>query len=602
MCGIAGLYGRFEEKQLQAMVSALAHRGPDGEGIEILNGLREPERVGLGHRRLSLIDLTGGHQPMWSCDGSLAIVFNGEIYNYRELRQELVDEGAQFGTASDTEVILEGWRLRGARLLQALRGMFAFGMWDVRTREWILARDRAGIKPLYVAHPRAGELAFASEIKPLLPVLPDLRLHGRALADFLLYSWVSGPQTMFDGISHLPPGHVARWAPGDTGLKSVPFQERCPKVIHSGWKQAVSDLRDKLDSAVTSHMVADTPVGINLSGGLDSSAVLASMARLRAPNSIDSFTIGFGLKDDETPFARRMASYLGVRHHVCEVSPDRVSEDFACIIRTLEEPIAHPVLQTTLAAASLARERVKAVLIGEGSDEIFLGYPQYLFMDWPLRHLPHSVVQRLYLGVSCLMPTETQLRVMLDPALDRNNEIEASAHRFDHYFNGTDIVEGMQAFELEHPLVANQLMRIDKLTMAKGLEARVPFLDNDLVDFAFALPVRFKRWMGGTKVILRHAMAERLPAQILRRPKTGKRGTQALLPFLNRLVSQGPLAELISPVSLRRRGWLRAETVLRYLAEAKDGVVRNNPIELRRRMKFAYALAVLEQWAREYLD
>jgi asparagine synthase (glutamine-hydrolysing) len=602
MCGIAGFYGNLDEQVLLRMTRALAHRGPDGEGHEILPGLREPDKVGLGHRRLSLIDLSGGAQPMWSTDRSLAIVFNGEIYNYRELRRELVGEGAKFATASDTEVILEGWRLRGPRILAALSGMFAFGLWEAHKHQWILARDRAGIKPLYFALPQSGSLLFASEIKPLLPLLPEVAINPVALCDYLLYGWVPGPHTMFKGVSHLRPGHYARWRPGDEGITSIAFVERCVRPSALGWEDATALLTQKLDRAVDSHLVADVPVGINLSGGLDSSSVLASMVRLREPSSIEAFTIGFGLADDETPFARTMAEHAGVRHHIRTVSPDRVAQDFAGIVRTIEEPLAHPVLQTTLEAASLAREAVKAVLIGEGADEILLGYPQYFLLDRHFRHLPRSVIQRLYLAVGCLMPPRGRIRRMLDPSLHLEDTLDAAADRFDHYFCRPDLLEGAQAFELENPLVANQLMRIDKLTMAKGLEARVPFLDNELMDFVAGLPVSFKRRNGVTKAVLRRAMRDRLPAAIVDRPKTGKGGTQALLPFMNRLVSHGPLADLISRDSLQRRGWLQADRVLGYLAAGKSTFVRHHPIESRRRAKFAYALAVLEQWAREYLD
>jgi asparagine synthase (glutamine-hydrolysing) len=602
MCGIAGFYGNLDEQALLCMTRALAHRGPDGEGHAILPGLREPDKVGLGHRRLSLIDLSGGAQPMWSTDRSLAIVFNGEIYNYRELRRELAGEGASFATASDTEVILEGWRLRGPDILPALSGMFAFGLWEAHKQQWILARDRAGIKPLYFAMPQSGCLLFASEIKPLLPLLPEVAVNPVALCDYLLYSWVPGPHTMFKGVSHLRPGHYARWCPGDEDVASIAFVERGAPPSTLNWDDATALLTQKLDRAVDSHLVADVPVGINLSGGLDSSSVLASMVRLREPSSIEAFTIGFGLADDETPFARSMAEHAGVRHHIRTVSHDRLAQDFAGIVRIIEEPIAHPVLQTTLEAASLARETVKAVLIGEGADEILLGYPQYLLLDQPFRHLPRSIIQRLYLAVGCLMPTRGLIRTMLDPSLHLGDTLEVAANRFDHYFRGPDLLEGVQTFEFENPLVANQLMRIDKLTMAKGLEARVPFLDNELTDFVAGLPVSFKRRNGVTKAVLRRAMQDRLPAAVRNRPKTGKGGTQALLPFMNQLVRHGALSDLVSHDSLQKRGWLQADRVLGYLAAGKSTFVRHHPIESRRRAKFAYALAVLEQWAREYLD
>jgi asparagine synthase (glutamine-hydrolysing) len=602
MCGIAGFYGAFGEVELAAMARALAHRGPDDEGLELRPGLAEPDRVGLGHRRLSIIDLGGGHQPMWTGNGTIGIVFNGEIYNYRELRRELEAEGGRFRTHSDTEVILEGWRLRGERILSALAGMFAFGLWDERTGEWILARDRWGIKPLYYAAHGRGQLVFASEIKPLLPFLPRVEPDLQAIYEYLLYSWTPGPQTIFSGIRHLPPGHVARWKPHDATLKTAAYVDRSVEPTRLGPEETAGRLRELFDRAVEAHLVADVPVGVNLSGGLDSSAVVASMARLRAPSSIDAFTVGFGLADDETPYAAEMARHVGVNHHIRAVSPEKVAQDFATVVRTIEEPIGHPVLQTTFEAARFARESLKVVLIGEGSDELFLGYPQYRLLQAPFRYAPRALHEKLYLAVTCLMPPAGRIEHMLAPGFLDRDLLEASAHRFDGYFRHGDIRERAQAFEIGHPLVANQLMRIDKLTMAHSLEARVPFLDNELGAFAAALPLDHKLRGGVTKAVLRDAMRERLPDRILHRPKTGKGGTQALLPYLNGLVRDGPLSDLLSRDTIRRRGWLNPDRVLGYLAEAQSPFVRLNPIESRRRTKFAYALAVLEQWAREYLD
>lgn len=601
MCGIAGFYGPYGESDLATMAAAMAHRGPDDEGIDIRPGMSDPDRIGLGHRRLSIIDLAGGHQPMWSADGGIGIVFNGEIYNFRSLRAELKREGACFRTASDTEVIIEGWRLRGARILAALEGMFAFGLWDARTGCWVLARDRAGIKPLYYAMPAPGALAFASEIKPLLPLVGSARPNLGSVYEFLLYGWTGGPETVFSGIRHLPPGHWAQWAPGDQELRPVRFAERRFGETGMAPDRAAGELRERFDRAVEAHLVADVPVGINLSGGLDSSAVLASMGRLR-PASIDAFTIGFGRDDDETPYARLMAQHVRVRHHLRTVPRERIAEDFARIVRLVEEPIAHPVMQTTYEAAALARERVKVVLIGEGADELFLGYPQFRLLQPPWRWAPRQVVRDLYLAITCLMPRPGELAGMLSPAMRDTSLLDAAAHRFDRYFSCANFAQGTQDFEFDNPLVANQLLRIDKLTMAHSLEARVPFLDNQLVDFASSLQVSLKLRGRTSKAVLRQAMAERLPPEIIDRPKTGRGGTQALLPYLAGLVRGGPLSHLISRDAIGRRGWFDPDRVLDYLSGAQNLAVRHHPIESRRRAKFAFALAVLEQWAREYLD
>ena len=597
MCGIAGFYGPYGEAELRAMTNAIAHRGPDDEGAELVEGLRAPNRVGLGHRRLSIIDLSSGHQPMWSADRTVGIVYNGEIYNYRVLRRELAAAGGQFRTECDTEVIVEGWRLWGAAILPRLEGMFAFGLWDARVGRWVLVRDRWGIKPLYYASPATGTLAFASEIRALKRLMPRLTLNRAVLHDYLHYSWTPGPETMFSGVRHIPPGGVLTWGPDGETLASF-----APAARQQGASRAsaAAELRERFDAAVTAHLVADVPVGVTLSGGLDSSAVLAGVVRSVPAQEVDAFTVGFGLADDETPFARRMAEAAGVRHHVRNVAKEKIAADFARIIDILEEPIAHPVLQTTYEAAGLAREHVKVTLIGEGSDELFLGYPQHTLLRAPFAWAPPPLLQRYYMAVACLTPTSGELAAMLRPEMRDDDLIRASAHRFDPLFRA-DAVAGAQAFEIEYPLVANQLARIDKLTMAHSLEARVPFLDNDFAAFARTLPVSMKLRGAVTKAVFRDAMRERLPPEILNRPKAGKGGTQALLPYLNRLLSDGPLASLISREAIGARGWFDPDRVGSYLGD-RSLFVQRHPIESRRRAKFAYMLAVLEQWARIHLD
>ena len=266
---------------------------------------------------------------MWNADRSCAIVFNGEIYNYRHLRNDLESRGARFLTASDTEVILEGWRIEGEAILPKLEGMFAFAIWDSRTAEWIMARDRWGIKPLYLSQPTPGTIAFASEIKPLLGLTANRAVNLRVLYEYLLYSWCPGPQTIFEGIRHLEPGHLVRWKPNDGDIRPRRYCGIDSELGSVRPTDLADAVRSEFDRSVADHMIADVPVGLTLSGGLDSSCVLASMARLRDPSDIDAFTIGFGLADDETPFAATMAKHAGARHHVRQVCKDRISADFA---------------------------------------------------------------------------------------------------------------------------------------------------------------------------------------------------------------------------------------------------------------------------------
>lgn len=604
MCGIAGFLGPFDLPRLKAMTDAIAHRGPDDAGNQVIEATASGHNAGLGHRRLSIIDLAGGHQPMWSYDRSVAIVFNGEIYNYRSLRSEIESGGGRFQTNSDTEVIVEGWKIWGERLLPRLEGMFAFGLWDTRTREWILARDRSGIKPLYYAVPSSGTLVFASEIRPLLPFLGQTGIELKALYEFLLYGWSAGPQSLFQGVQQLLPGHVLRVRADRASAPETPaaFARRNPLQpvrSHAAWVTAV---REGLDRAVASHLVADVPVGVNLSGGLDSSAVVASMIRYVDPGRIDSFTVGFGRDDDETPHAALMAKHAGIRHHTRNVPQESIERDFKRIIGILEEPIAHPVLQTTYEAARLAREKVKVVLIGEGADELFLGYPQYRVLTSPFRYLPAARKRDMYLAICCVMPAKRALESMLAPRFLDRDLLDSVARRFDPYFTASGFDRGAQEFELDFPLVANQLMRIDKLTMAHGLEARVPFLDNQLVDLALSIPVASRVDHGRTKIVLRDAMEGRLPQSIIHRPKTGKGGTQALLPYLERIVHEGPLSDLVSREAIGGRGWLNPDEVLGYLSARSTRRVAWHPVESRRRQKFGLALAALEQWARIFLE
>ncbi|HEV2302252.1 MAG TPA: asparagine synthase (glutamine-hydrolyzing) [Stellaceae bacterium] len=601
MCGIAGFYGRFDRALLTRMTDALAHRGPDDAGHELLPGRFDGMAVGLGHRRLSIIDLAGGHQPMWDHDGKTAIVFNGEIYNYRELQAELRKAGARLRTNSDTEVILAGWRLWGEEVVSRLEGMFAFAIWDDAGREWFLARDRFGIKPLFYCQPDAGGFAFASEIKPLLPLIGGARVNQAALYDYLLHGWVATEETAFAGIRQLRPGHLLRLAENANApsLRRYWRLERASaQRSEDEWREAITEA---LDRAVSSHLVADVPVGITLSGGLDSSALLASMVRAKDAREIAAFSLGYGLADDELPWARKAAGHCGVRLVERIVPPETFAENFARCIWHLEEPIAHPVMQTTFQLGRMLHDQVKVVLIGEGADELFAGYPEFRVVTGPFGWAPRRLQQRSFLAVCCLMPTAGQLRRLLrrenldEEALDRREQC------FRPYFANGSIADGALQFELEKELVYNQLARVDKLMMAHSIEARVPFLDRAFSELVHAAPFGLKLRDGVHKHLLRAAAAPRLPAGIVRRPKTGKGGTQALLPTVTGML-HGSLSHLLTRDAIGSRGWFDPDAVARYLGAARRADIRLNPIASRRRAKFALALAVLEQWARLFFD
>ncbi len=600
MCGIAGFVGRFERDALVAMTELMHHRGPDDTGYYFSRLPGTDTAVGLGHKRLSIIDLDAGHQPIWNADKSLGIIFNGEIYNYRELRARLLAEGYEFQTNSDTEVILHGYARWGMEVCQELEGMFAFAIWDARRREWRLARDRFGIKPLYYCQPHPGALAFASEMKPLLLLLGQASVNQRAFYHYLLYGWCATEETIFQGIHQLQPAQRLRWRDGGIvterywRLPAAGDRVRTP----ADWCEL---LRERLRGAVQSHLVADVPVGITLSGGLDSSAVLSMMAEATDPAQIQAFTVGFGLPNDELPFARRAARHMNVTGRERIESIDQAATDFPRMLWHLEEPLPHPVLSTTYYLARFVSKHVKVVLVGEGADELLAGYPHYRLFRLPYRLAPGPLLRRYFFAAAYVMPRARALADLLHPRWLDRELLEEVAHKYDPYLREDRPADGALRFELEHELTYNQLMRIDKLMMSHSVEARVPFLDRAFAEAAFSVPFDLKLRGGREKYILRRAMANRLPAEIATRPKSGARGTQALLPALTRVL-RDRMSTALTRENLERRGWFRGAAVERFINQGDGFLVRHHPIESRVRAKFALLLTVLEEWARLFLD
>ena len=600
MCGIVGFVGPYDERVLECVTELMHHRGPDDTGYYFARLEGTGVAVGMGHKRLSIIDLDTGHQPMWTADESLGIVFNGEIYNYRELREQLRSDGCEFQTRSDTEVILHGYAAWGADVCNRLEGMFAFALWDTRQRAWFLARDRFGIKPLYYCEPAPGSFAFASEMKPLLTLLAGAAVNQRALYHYLLYGWCATEETVFRGIRQLPPAHHLHWHDGRVARQRYWRLENAsdPTRSEADWCEL---LRARLSAAVRSHLVADVPVGITLSGGLDSSAVLRMMADATDPARIQAFTVGFGLPNDELPFARRAAESVGVAGHERIESLDQVAADFPRMLWHLEEPLPHPMVGTTYYLARFVREHLKVILVGEGSDELLAGYPHYRLFRFPYRLAPGPLFRRYFFAVAYVMPRARALAGMLHPQWLDRQLLEDVAHHYDSYLQADPSPSGALRFEIENELTANQLMRIDKLMMSHSVEARVPFLDRAFAEAAFRVPFDLKLRGGCEKYILRQSLAGRLPADILMRPKSGARGTQALLPALT-TVLRDRMRTALTRASLERRGWFQAAGVERFLHQGDGFLVRHHPIERRVRAKFALLLTVLEEWARVFLD
>jgi asparagine synthase (glutamine-hydrolysing) len=525
MCGIAGVLsleaGRRVPRGLgAAMCADLRHRGPDGAGDHEDPG----GAVGLGHTRLAIIDLAGGRQPMSTPDGRLTIVFNGEIYNHERLRAARPHRA--FRTRSDTEVILHVYDEDGLDGLTQLAGMFAFALWDAPRRRLVLARDRLGIKPLYwtVA---GGLLAFASEIPPLLRV-PGVRrtVDAGALRYFLTLRTVPAPLTLFRGIQKLAPAHQLVCEDGAVEPPRAYWSlATAPRPARTDLEDAARELHRRIDTAVGEHMLSDVPVGAFLSGGLDSSLIVACMRR-RAPRDLHTFSVGAEAPAaSELPYARSVSAYLGTHHHEHRLTPPDVLAVLPGLIERFADPVADPAaIPLYVLAAAIARHGLKVVLSGEGSDELFAGYPDYAERLAAQRGW-RGAVWRLtgglppYFGHAAVAQSE-----MLRALLPHDEAVElpiVAEHAAAARAAGMDALQSMLFVDLVVRLPEDLLARTDRVTMAHGVEARVPFLDHTLVEHAFWLPSAVKVQGGVGKQVLKRAARADVPAEIVDRPKAG---------------------------------------------------------------------------------
>lgn len=559
MCGIAGIYDFRErrpvdESVLARMTDTLVHRGPDGRGLHVEPGL------GLGHRRLSIIDLEGGVQPMATPDGKLHVTYNGEIYNFRELRQELEASGARFRTRCDTEVILHAWRQWGEGCVERFNGMFAFALWDRTAQVLFLARDPLGIKPLHYAVLADGRLLFASELKALLayPGLPR-RLNAQAVEDYFTFGYVPDPRTILEGVDKLPPGHLLAFGRG----QSAPRIRRYWDVVFTG------DLRDeaaipeelveRLRGAVKAQMISDVPLGAFLSGGVDSSAVVAMMAE-GAGAPITTCSIAFAERAfDESKYAGLVAGRYGTRHHVDRVDAD-MAEHLDRIAASYDEPFADSSSVPTHEVCRLARTHVKVALSGDGGDENFAGYRRHrwsayeervralvpagmrrpLFsalgqaypkLDWapkPLR--AKSTLQALardtvegYLESVAIAPA-TLRRDLFSAPFRRDLGGYRSLDLFRNHARRAGTAEPLsvvQYLDLKTYLPGDILTKVDRASMAHSLEVRVPLLDYTFVDWAARIAPSFKLRGREGKYIFKKSLEPFLPGDVLYRPKMG---------------------------------------------------------------------------------
>jgi asparagine synthase (glutamine-hydrolysing) len=635
MCGITGgvwtdAARALEPETLRRMTAVLRHRGPDDEGqyraeLRHLPGRESAAGVALGHRRLAIIDVGGGHQPLSNEDGTIWIVFNGEIYNYPELRRRLEGAGHCFRTSSDTETVVHLYEQEGPGCIEHLQGMFALAIWDARQQQLLLARDRLGEKPL-VYREEPGRLLFASELKSLLEVPGVPRdLDSQSLDAYLTYQYVPHPRTIFRGIHKLPPGHLAIYAGGRLEVRrywNPDFSVERPQS--RAWY--VEQLRELLTSAVAARLRSEVPLGAFLSGGIDSSIIVGLAQRLTG--RLRTFSIGFSVPEyDETRYARLVARHFNTEHEEFQVRPDAVTI-LPKLVEYYDEPFGDSSAVPTWYLSELARRRVTVALTGDGGDELFAGYPRYqaVWLAGQLDRLPAPLRLLLRSGLWQHLPQSNRQKSLVrrwkrfaealgDPPAQRYlqwiaifNEARRAALYSDELLaalpdadpadflaramarsGARDAVTAASLADVTTYLPCDLLTKVDVASMAHGLECRPPLLDHRVVELAAAMPVGWKFRYGRGKRILREAFADLLPKAILRRPKMGF-GVPLACWFRNELKDYARDV-LLDPAALAR-GYFRPAAVRQLLDEHQSG-----------RFDHSYrlwALLVLEQWQRQW--
>lgn len=616
MCGIAGIYnpgGAADEALLRRMTNAMVHRGPDNEGYY----LRPP--IGLGMRRLSIIDLEGGRQPIGNEDGTLQIVFNGEIYNYRELQVELTAHGHRLATRSDTEVIVHLYEEFGAGCLNRLNGMFAFALWDANREELFLARDRLGVKPLYYWSD-GRTLVFASELKALLlhPAVPR-EFDAQALADYLTFMYIPAPKTPFAGVSKLLPGHYL--VANRRGLRLERYWSladyAAPRNV--SLPEAATRVRELLEDSVRLRLRSDVPVGAFLSGGMDSSSVVALAAR-QMDRPLTTFSVGFTRDGiNELPYAKQVAEAYRTIHHEIQATAEDVIRLLPRLIWHMDEPNGDSAMVPTYLVSELAATRVSVILSGLGGDELFAGYPRYQlplerggFKRSAYRLLPEFARRGIVLPVAARLTPSLHAKLLaavatteerylasvsiFSPAeknrLLRKNGWLAPDQVVTYYdaYPGTDPVNRFMFVDAHTYLPDDILALTDRMSMAVSLEARTPFLDYRLVEYCTGLPGSFKLNRSAWKIVLKEAMAGFVPRVVIERDKWGFGAPlsswlmRRLLPYARSVISRGWLvdSDLVDPAGV--------DDLLRRFSGAVPEAQQ------------IWTLLVLELWARMYLD
>ncbi len=624
MCGICGKVMMERERRVDAslvpkMMASLRHRGPDGNGSYVRGN------VGLGHTRLSIIDLVTGEQPLWNEDGRVVVVFNGEIYNFKELRHQLETHGHVFRTTSDTEVIVHAYEQYGDACVEKLRGMFAFALWDVARQRLLLARDRVGIKPLYYAQTHDG-VVFGSEIKALLAdpaVSRDVDVNGVPL--FLALKYMPGYKTLLRSVKRLLPGHYMTVENGQIATTRYWDLEFNELRADQGIDAATDELKALLAETVRDHLISDVPVGVLLSGGVDSAGMLA-LASAASADPLHTFTIGFDRPGfvDERRDAGEIARRYGTRHFETTISPEQFAGFLPDYVWHMEEPVCEPPAVALYYVSKLAAQHVKVLLSGEGGDEAFAGYSNYRATLW-LERFKQSIpavgvaASGWVLGQLASATADSGLTTVASgltvPLAHRYFSRRATAQvaagalpfsdefvnrvgrpdviaEFEPLFNrvsGLDPLSKMLYVDTKTWLPDDLLIKADKITMANSVELRVPLLDHRVLEFAASLPTNFKVRGFSTKFILKQSLRDLVPARILDKKKTG-----FPVPYASWL--QNELGDYVKDVltdsRTLSRGYFDRAGVERTLARVNGGASSAD----------LFSLVVLELWHRAFAD
>ena len=626
MCGIAGFVDRWDSGQarpveeraaiLDSMCRIIEHRGPDDQGVTLDRG------VALGMRRLSIIDLAGGHQPISGEDGSVSIVYNGEIYNFHELKDRLEAAGHQFKTHCDTETVLHGYEEFGPDCLKDLRGMFAFAIWDAKKQVLFIARDRAGKKPLYYSVTRGGSLIFGSELKVLLQH-PDVEreIDPKALDAYFTLGYIPDPYSIFKNVKKLPPGHYLTFSEGRLDVKQYwDFNFNPSESLRE--EDYLEELRFLLDESVRLRLISDVPLGAFLSGGIDSSTIVGLMARNSA-QPVKTFSIGFHEDSyNELKYARMTAQKFGTDHHEFFVTPEicSVVDELAWF---MDEPFADQATIPNYVVSKLAREHVKVVLSGDGGDELFAGYTRYIVAQnrasfdlipktlrqglGPLsKNLPHGTKGRNYLFNISLDPVSRYLdSVSTFTSLNRESlytrdfrDLVGTEGYVSSLFRDLSArvttgepLDRLLYIDSKTYLPGDILAKVDRTSMAVSLEARAPLLDHKLIEFVGQMPAKLKLSGLESKHLLKKAVADLVPHEILNRPKQGF--GVPIQDWINRQLRSRIRESLTEPRS-QQRGYVEPGYINVLLNEHERG--------RRDHSDGLWALFMLELWHRQFID